>query len=204
MRRLAGALFILAGTAFQAAPCAERSVLVLGDSLSAEYGLARDSGWVHLLAQRIAEAKIQYSVINASISGETTSGGLTRLPQLLERYHPAVVVIELGANDGLRGLPIAAMSQNLQRIIDACRAAGAQPMLVGMQLPPNYGRAYVDKFAGTYADLARANRVALAPFLLDGIADKRELFQGDQLHPVASAEPQMLDNVWPHLKPLLH
>jgi acyl-CoA thioesterase I len=190
-------------TATATTAATQPSVLVLGDSLSAEYGLARNTGWVELLSHRISEAGIKYSVVNASISGETTSGGLTRLPQLLDRYHPSVVVIELGANDGLRGLPITAMASNLQQMIDACRHARSQPMLVGMRLPPNYGRTYVDRFAAVFDQLARDNRVALVPFLLDGVADQREMFQADQLHPIAAAEPQLLDNVWPHLRPLL-
>lgn len=196
-------LLALLGLAAAATAATEPSVLVLGDSLSAEYGLARNTGWVELLSHRITEAAIKYSVVNASISGETTSGGLARLPQLLDRYHPSVVVIELGANDGLRGLPITAMTGNLQQMIDACRRAGSQPVLVGMRLPPNYGRAYVDRFAAAFDQLARDNRVALVPFLLEGVADQRELFQADQLHPIAAAEPRLLDNVWPHLRPLL-
>jgi acyl-CoA thioesterase-1 len=196
-------LLALLGLTAAATAATEPSVLVLGDSLSAEYGLARNTGWVELLSHRITEAGIKYSVVNASISGETTSGGLARLPQLLDRYHPSVVVIELGANDGLRGLPITAMTGNLQQMIDACRRARSQPVLVGMRLPPNYGRAYVDRFAAVFDQLARDNRIALVPFLLDGLADQRELFQADQLHPIAAAEPRLLDNVWPHLRPLL-
>ena len=185
------------------AQAAARTLLVLGDSLSAEYGLARHAGWVELMAKRISQAAPQYSVVNASISGETTSGGVTRLPALMERHRPDVVVIELGANDGLRGLPLAAMKDNLQKLVATCRAANARPLLVGMRLPPNYGRVYADRFAAVYEEVARENRVDLVPFLLDGFADQRELFQGDQLHPVAAAEDRMLDNVWPHLRPLL-
>jgi len=181
---------------------ASKSVLVLGDSLSAEYGLARGAGWVALLQQRIEKEKIDATVVNASISGETTSGGATRLPALLKQ-HPAVVVIELGANDGLRGLPLGAAEKNLQAMIAAAQGAHAKVVLVGMQLPPNYGSDYTDRFANMFGKLAKENNTALVPFLLDGIAEKENLFQGDHLHPIASAEPALANNVWPVLKPLL-
>ncbi|HJV50153.1 MAG TPA: arylesterase [Noviherbaspirillum sp.] len=183
---------------------ASKTVLVLGDSLSAEYGLVRGTGWVPLLEKRLDSKKIDARVVNASISGDTTSGGKARLPALLRQHHPDVVIIELGANDGLRGLPIAAAKANLHAIIDATRDAHAKVLLVGMQIPPNYGRDYTGKFAGMYADLARELKVPLVPFLLDGVADKPQLFQADRLHPVAAAQPAILDNVWPRLKPLLH
>lgn len=179
-----------------------RTVLVVGDSLSAEYGLARGSGWVKLLADRIAVAAPQYNVVNASISGDTTSGGRTRLDTLLHE-HPAIVVIELGANDGLRGLSVDAMRENLQAMVTASRKAGAQVLLVGIHVPPNYGDAYADRFYAVYTAVAQRNHVALAPFLLDGFADRLELFQADRIHPLAGAQGRMLDNVWPHLKPLL-
>jgi len=181
---------------------ASKSVLVLGDSLSAEYGLARGAGWVALLQQRAAQEKIDATWINASISGETTSGGATRLPALLKQ-HPAIVVIELGANDGLRGLSLGAAEKNLQTMIAAAQGAHAKVVLVGMQLPPNYGPDYVDRFANMYGKLAKQNKTALVPFLLDGIAEKQELFQGDHLHPLASTEPAVANNVWQILKPLL-
>lgn len=179
-----------------------RTVLVLGDSLSAEYGLARGSGWVKLLADRIAIAAPQYSVVNASISGDTTSGGRARLAPLL-RDHPSIVVIELGANDGLRGLSVDAMHENLQAMMDASRKSGAQVLLVGIHVPPNYGDAYAERFYAVYTTVAQRNHVALAPFLLDGFADRLELFQADHIHPLAEAQGRMLDNVWPHLEPLL-
>jgi len=188
-----------------AAPASARSatLLVLGDSLSAEYGLPRDSGWVKLLADRIAHEAPQYSVVNASISGDTTSGGRARLGQLLERHHPAVVIIELGANDGLRGLSVEAMRANLQTMIDACRGHGARVLLVGIHVPPNYGTVYGERFYAVYGDLARRNHLAEVPFLLDGFADRLEWFQADRMHPLPQAQPTMLGNVWPHLQPLL-
>lgn len=205
---LAGALLGSAclpmGTAqAQGAPGA-RVLLVVGDSLSAEYGLVRDAGWVRLLEQRLAQQRRgQYIVVNASISGETTSGGRTRLPALLKAHRPAVVVIELGANDGLRGLPLDLMRANLRAMIDASRAAGARVLLVGMRIPPNYGRDYAERFFLTFGDLARETKVALTPFLLDGFADDMSLFQADRIHPNEQAQPRLLDNVWPHLLPLL-
>jgi|SRR5882672_5403015 len=185
-----------------------RSVLlVLGDSLSAEYGLPRDSGWVKLLADKVAtpgpKGAAQYSVVNASISGETTSGGRTRLPALLTQHRPAVVIIELGGNDGLRGLPLPAMRDNLGAMVDASRGAGARVLLVGVRIPPNYGRDYTERFFGTFADVARERKASLAPFLLDGFADQIDLFQNDKIHPTVKAQQKMLDNVWPHLQPLL-
>jgi acyl-CoA thioesterase-1 len=184
------------------ARAAHRTILVVGDSLSAEYGLARGSGWVQLLSERLAADGNQYSVVNASISGDTTRGGRTRLAALL-REPPAVVVLELGANDGLRGLSVDAMRDNLQAMVDACRKAGARVLLVGIRVPPNYGDAYAQQFYAVYTTLAQRNRVGLAPFLLDGFADQLELFQADHIHPLAIAQGRMLDNVWPHLKPLL-
>jgi acyl-CoA thioesterase-1 len=179
------------------------TILVLGDSLSAEYGLPRDTGWVRLLADRVAKEASQYSVVNASISGETTSGGRTRLPQLLQKYKPAIVVLQLGANDGLRGLPLDAMRENLASMVRASRDAGASVLLVGMRIPPNYGRQYSERFAGVYAQLAREEKVALVPFLLEGFADDLAYFQADRIHPTERAQPRMLDAVWPQLAPLL-
>jgi acyl-CoA thioesterase-1 len=179
------------------------AILVLGDSLSAEYGLPRDTGWVKLLADRLAKEAAQYSVVNASISGETTSGGRTRLPRLLQQHRPAVVVLQLGANDGLRGLPPAAMRENLAAMIEASRAAGARVLLVGIRIPPNYGREYAERFAAVYGQLAREQKVAVVPFLLDGFADDLRYFQDDRIHPNESAQPRMLDTVWPQLAPLL-
>ena len=181
-----------------------RVLLVVGDSLSAEYGLVRDTGWVKLLEQRISQQGLgEYIVVNASISGETTSGGRTRLPELLKTHRPAVVVLELGANDGLRGLPIDLMRANLRAMIDASRAAGARVLMVGVRIPPNYGRDYAERFFRTFGELARETKVAVAPFLLEGIAEDLSLFQPDRIHPNEKAQARMLDNVWPHLRPLL-
>jgi len=178
-------------------------LLVLGDSLSAEYGLPRDSGWVRLLSDRLAEGGAQYNVVNASISGETTSGGRTRLPALLAQHDPAVVVIELGGNDGLRGLSLSAMRENLRAMTEASRRAGARVLLVGVRIPPNYGRQYTERFFRTFQDVAREQQVALAPSLLDGFADRPDMFQADRIHPTEKAQARMLENVWPHLQPLL-
>ncbi len=197
---LAAALHATVGAA--AGP-PSRNVLVVGDSLSAEYGLPRGSGWVRLLADRIAATAPQYSVVNASISGDTTSAGRARLAPLLARHRPAVVIIELGANDGLRGLRIEAMRTNLQAMITACRASGSRVLLVGIRLPPNYGDEYATRFHAVYGELAQRNRIALAPFLFEGFADRFDLFQPDHIHPLAQAQARMLDNVWPRLRPLL-
>ena len=179
---------------------------MLGDSLSAEYGLKRGSGWVALLDARLAQMKIAASVVNASISGDTTSGGRSRLPTLLAQHKPGVLVIELGANDALRGLPLAMTRDNLAAMVQAAKAAGAKVLIAGMQLPPNYGRQYGDEFAGLFARVAKTEGTALVPFLLKGVADGPQadtLFQADRIHPVAAAHPTILDNVWPVLKPLL-
>lgn len=183
-----------------------RNVLVVGDSLSAEYGLGRGQGWVALLAQRIAKEKLPFQVVNASISGDTTSGGRSRLPALLQQHKPAVVVIELGGNDALRGLPLVSTEENLVTMTRAARAAGAKVLLVGMQVPPNYGRKYTEDFSRLFASAAKAEQAALVPFLLAGVADGADpqaLFQPDGIHPKAEAHPRMLDNVWPVLRPLL-
>jgi len=182
---------------------ASKTVLVLGDSLSAEYGIARGAGWVTLLEQRLKVEKIDASIINASISGETTSGGKARLPALLGQHRPSVVVIELGGNDGLRGLPLAATEGNLRTMIEESQKAKAKVLLVGMQIPPNYGHEYADKFFGLYQKLSKETKVPLVPFLLEGVASKPQLFQADRIHPVAEAHPIMLNNIWPHLKSLL-
>lgn len=197
---------MIAGTLVLFATCAHsasKSVLVLGDSLSAEYGLARGTGWVSLLQKRLKKDGIDATVVNASISGETTSGGSTRLPELLGQHHPSVVVIELGANDGLRGLPLKAAQANLRSMVAAAKKEKAKVLLIGMQIPPNYGRDYTEKFSALFPKLAREAGVSLVPFLLDGVASKPQLFQSDRLHPVAEAQPIILDTVWPRLKPLL-
>lgn len=181
---------------------ASKTILVLGDSLSAEYGLPRGTGWVALLQERLAAGKIDATIVNASISGETTSGGLTRLPSLLQQ-HPSIVIIELGANDGLRGLPLPAAESNLRAMVSAAQAAHAKVVLVGMQLPPNYGPDYTKKFAALYGKLAKESKTALVPFLFAGLEDKPQSFQADRLHPVADAQPILLNNVWLSLEPLL-
>jgi acyl-CoA thioesterase-1 len=180
-----------------------RTVLVVGDSLSAEYGLKRGSGWVELLSKRIAEQYPNYRVANASISGDTTSGGLARLPALLTREQPAVVIIELGANDALRGLSLPMTEQNLRGMTQRSREAGAQVLLVGMQIPPNYGRDYTQRFAALYPAIAESEGARLAPFLLEGIAMDREQFQADGIHPNEQAQPALLENVWAALRPIL-
>lgn len=179
------------------------TVLVWGDSLSAGYGLRPQQSWPALLAERISAAQLPHKVVNASISGETTAGGLARLPAALETHKPSVVVIELGANDGLRGLPVKAMATNLQAMVDASRKAGAQVLLVGMRMPPNYGPEYTSRFEAAYRDIARANRLRLVPFMMEGFADQPGYFQADGLHPVAAAQPLILDTIWRELKPLL-
>lgn len=196
---LAFVLVLIATCAYSAS----KTVLVLGDSLSAEYGLARGNGWVPLLERQLKAEKIDVRVVNASISGETTSGGKARLPALLEEHHPAIVVIELGANDGLRGLTIASAKANLIAITVAVRKAHGQPLLVGMQIPPNYGRNYTQQFSAMYRQIAKDLNVPLVPFMLEGVADKPDLFQADRLHPIAEAQPIILNNIWPELKRLL-
>ena len=197
------AVLILSLSATASAYSASKTVLVVGDSLSAEYGITRGAGWVSLLEQRLKQQKLDASIVNASVSGETTSGGRTRLPALLSKHKPNVVIIELGANDGLRGLPVAAAEANLRAMVDASRKSGAQVLLVGMRMPPNYGRDYADKFFAMYGALSKDVKVPLAPFMLDGVAQKPELFQPDRLHPLAEAHPIILGNIWPHLQPIL-
>ncbi|MBL8382598.1 MAG: arylesterase [Burkholderiales bacterium] len=202
---LGAAAIALAGGATAADPAvrSKPAILVYGDSLSAEYGLARGTGWAALLEQRLRQQAADYSVVNASISGETTAGGASRIAAELARVRPAVVIIELGGNDGLRGLALTATRANLETMITAAKAAGARVVLCGMQLPPNYGRDYTQQFRELYGALARAHGVALVPFFLDGIAERRELFQPDGIHPGTDAQPRILDNVWPVLAPLL-
>lgn len=178
-------------------------ILVFGDSLSAEYGLPRGTGWAARMAERLKEQRLDYSVVNASISGETTAGGASRIAGELARTRPAVVILELGGNDGLRGLAPAATRANLEAMIEAARKAGARVVLCGMRLPPNYGREYTARFRAMYGELASRYKVALVPFFLEGIGDKRELFQADGIHPVVEAQARILDNVWPQLAPLL-
>ena len=182
---------------------AARTALVFGDSLSAAYGLSPDQGWVHLLDERTRHSGFDWQVVNASISGETTAGGLRRLPGDLKQHKPQLVVIALGANDALRGQPVAGIRANLEKMVRLVRGARAEPVLVGIMIPPNYGIDYAAQFHAMYGSIAREMRVPLVPFLLDGIADKPELFLPDQLHPSAAAQPRILDNVWKALEPLL-
>ncbi|MEZ5457965.1 MAG: arylesterase [Steroidobacteraceae bacterium] len=180
-----------------------RTILVLGDSVSAGYGIKVEEGWVALLQQRLRQQGYGYRVINASVSGETTTGGLTRLPRALERHKPAIVVLELGGNDGLRGLPLATTRANLVRMIQLSQQAGARVVLVGMKIPPNYGPRYTRGFEQIFSDLAREYRLPLVPFLLDKVALTDGLMQDDGLHPTARGQPVMLDNVWPTLRGVL-
>ncbi len=174
----------------------------MGDSLSAGYGIRAEQAWPSLLASRLAEKRFDYSVANLSVSGETTAGGRSRLPEALERYRPAIVIIALGANDGLRGLPINQMRENLAAMIDASRTAGAKTLLIGMRLPPNYGP-YANDFDASFAALTQQKKTAYLDFLLAPVAADRSLFQSDNLHPTAQAQPRLLDHVWPALLPLL-
>ena len=182
---------------------AARTALVFGDSLSAAYGLSPDQGWVHLLGERAKRSGLDWRIVNASISGETTAGGLRRLPEDLKRHKPDVVVIALGANDALRGQPVAGIRANLEQMVRLVRAAHAEPVLVGVMIPPNYGIDYAARFRELYPAVAAKLKVPLVPFLLEGFADRPELFQPDQLHPTAAAQGRILDNVWKALEPVL-
>jgi acyl-CoA thioesterase-1 len=181
-------------------------ILVLGDSLSAEYGLKRGEGWVPLLEKRLAQQKVDATVVNASISGDTSSGGRARFAALLAQHKPSHVVLELGANDALRGLPLTDTEANLLQITQSAQAAGAKVLIVGIQVPPNYGGDYTRRFEAVFAKVASTTKSALVPFLLKGVADApnaMSLFQADRIHPTAAAQPQLLDNVWPELRKLL-
>lgn len=188
---------------FAPAAWAGPAILVFGDSLSAGYGIASEAGWVSLLQQRLRNHHYVYHVINASISGETTAGGRSRIQAALATHKPTIVILELGANDGLRGLPLDVMETNLDAIIQTCRNTRARVLLVGMRLPPNYGTAYAERFSNIYSALAKKHGIPLLPFLLDGMGDRRELFQADNLHPSAEAQSAVLENVWSRLKHLL-
>ena len=179
------------------------TLLVLGDSLSAAHQMNPAQGWVQLLAQRLAQHSFPYQVVNASISGDTSYDGLNRLPASLQSQQPQIVIIELGANDGLRGLPLQEIRQNLAQMIQLAQDAGAKVLLLGMRLPPNYGPAYTRGFEDIYTSLAKQYNTGLLPFLLEGIATRRELMQTDNLHPKTEAQPMLLNNVWPQLVPLL-
>lgn len=199
-------LWLLAARPAQAATPQTARILVVGDSISAEYGLPRGSGWVALLQKRLDAEKKPYQVVNASISGDTTSGGRARLPQLLKQHQPQIVVLELGANDALRGLSLQQTRTNLAAMVSAAQQAKAKVLLLGMQIPPNYGPQYTADFAKVFADISQTHKTALLPFLLKGVADAPDSlrwFQADRIHPNAQAQAKMLDNVWPQLRPLL-
>lgn len=196
-------VLFLAALLFAPGARAERVILIFGDSLSAGYGIPAGQSWVKLLEERIMRSRLPYRVVNASISGETTLGGRNRIEQALDQHQPAIVVVELGANDGLRGHPLPTIRDNLSAIIQACLRHHARVLLVGMQLPPNYGMTYTEKFRAVYADLARSHAVSLVPFLLEGFADDRDLFQPDGFHPNPEAQSRVLANVWPKLQPML-
>jgi len=191
-------LLLLSGSLLASAG-ASPTILVFGDSLSAAYGIPRESGWVSLLQRQLP----QHRVVNASVSGETTAGGLTRLPNILAAHRPHLTIIELGANDGLRGLPLRQTARNLEAMIDLAKQQGSAVLLVGMRLPPNYGPAYTYQFQALYTEVAQARKVRLVPFLLAGMAGQRERFLADGLHPGAGAQPLLVDNVWRELKPML-
>ncbi len=179
------------------------TILVYGDSLSAAYGIPREQGWATLLQQRLQKQGYVHQVVNASISGETTSGGLSRIKASLKQHKPDIMLLELGANDGLRGLPVAEMRQNLTSIIEAGQSTGARTILIGIMIPPNYGPSYTREFSASFPTLAKRYHLPLVPFLLDGVAGKRELTQDDGLHPTAAAQSLILDNVWKTLEPEL-
>ena len=211
-RRFVGRLPTLAAVAALALAFADSPVLagessptllVVGDSISAAYGLAPGTGWVDLLSARIAAQKLAYRVVNASISGDTTAGGRARLPALLRTHKPAVVVVELGGNDGLRGGNLASTRDNLAAMVAAVQKANAKPLIIGMKIPPNYGAAYVREFDALYASVARDAKVPLVPFFFEGFGENSDLFQADRIHPTAAAQPLLLDNIWPVLLPLL-
>ena len=193
------ALCVAAGPASAAAG----TILVYGDSLSAAYGIGQKDGWVNLLGGRLKQSKADYNVVNASISGETTAGGAARIDAALGRFKPEVLVLALGGNDGLRGLPVGEMKANLGKIVRAAQSRGARVLVVGMRIPPNYGPKYAQAFYDTFGQVARETKSAYVPFLLEGIADKRDLYQPDQIHPTAEAQPLLLDTVWKGLEPLL-
>ncbi|RHW22464.1 arylesterase [Pseudomonas jilinensis] len=183
-----------------ALPANAQSLLVVGDSISAAFGLELEQGWVSLLQERLHQHGYPYEVINASVSGDTTAGGLARLPSLLERYQPALVMIELGGNDGLRGLPPANMQQNLSSMVRSVQSSGADALLLGIRIPPNYGVRYTRAFEQVFVDVSQAHEVPLVPFVLEGVAGEDSLMQADGIHPTAAAQPIILDNTWPAIE----
>jgi len=203
MRTILVLLVAFLGLSGPAMAAGKPVILVLGDSLSAGYGIPVDQGWVARLQQRLDAEGYGYTVVNASVSGETTAGGLERLPRALAKHAPAVVIIELGGNDGLRGLPVAELRANLEALVAASRKAGAKALLAAIRMPPNYGPQYTEKFYAVYEQLAREQKVPWVPFFLEGVALREDLFQDDGIHPDLEAQPILLDNVWPVLEPLL-
>ena len=201
--RLAASALALAAAPWTRANAGAPVLLVVGDSISAAYGLPPGTGWVDLLAARLTEQRHPHRVVNASITGDTTAGGRARLPALLAAHKPAIVVLELGGNDGLRGGNLGSTRENLTAMVAAIQGAGAKPLLVGMKLPPNYGPAYVREFDALFAAVAKARKVPLVPFFFEGFGERNDMFQPDRIHPTAAAQPLLLDNVWPALRPLL-
>ena len=189
--------------AFAPALASATTLLVFGDSLSSGYGLAQEQSWPRLLEKRLRDEKLPIRVVNVSVTGETTTGGANRIEGALRTHKPDIVILELGGNDGLRGQSIDLIKRNLEAMVDASRRAKAEVLIVGMRLPPNYGTAYVEKFQRTFADVARAKKAALVPFLLEGFGEEARYFQSDRVHPTAEAQPLMLETVWKGLKPML-
>ena len=189
--------------AFGAAPPPQRILLVFGDSLSAAYGIEEADGWVNLLAEKLTTENPDYTVANASVSGETSTGGLARLPAALAEFQPAIVILELGGNDGLRGLPLRMLKDNLMAMVEMCLVAEAEVLLAGIQIPPNYGPRYTKPFYALFGEIARDKELAFVPFLIDGIPQQPDLMQEDGIHPKAEAQFMILDNVWPVLAPML-
>jgi acyl-CoA thioesterase-1 len=202
-RSIVALLLAFAVFAAHAAASGGKVILVLGDSISAGYGLPAGAGWVSLLQSRLAAAHYPYTVVNASISGDTTAGGRARLDALLAQHRPAITIVELGGNDGLRGSSVEVMRQNLDAMIGAAEKVGSKVLLIGMRMPPNYGPVYVQRFDASFAEVAKARKVALVPFIFDGFAAEETMFQADRAHPVAAAQPKMLDTIWRELKPML-
>lgn len=191
------------GLLLLAQEAAAGTVLVVGDSISAALGLETSQGWVSLLQKKLDSERLDHRVVNASISGDTSAGGAARLPALLGEHKPEVVIIELGGNDGLRGQPPAQLQQNLASMVEQSRQAGAKVLVLGMRLPPNYGKRYTDAFARVFSDVAKEQQVPLVPFFLEGVGGVEGMMQADGIHPAASAQPKLLENVWPSLQPLL-
>lgn len=200
---LAAAILVLSLPWGYVATASERTILILGDSLAAAYGIALEQGWVALLQERLRDGRLPYHVINASVSGDTTQGGLARLPDLLDRHQPEIVILELGGNDGLRALPTDLIRDNLAAMVEVAQGSGATVVLTGIRIPPNYGPRYTEKFQSIYPELAEQFGLTLVPFLLEGVAGDAELMQDDGVHPAAGGQPIILENVWAELEPHL-